>query len=115
MASAGDMAFDALADPTRRAILRVLGDRGECAAGEIASEIDTVGRTAVSSQLRVLRTAGLVSERRQGRQRIYTLQPGAADAVVEFLTELYRTSLSDLKKKVETPRKTKPNGRARPG
>ncbi|HEY0933904.1 MAG TPA: metalloregulator ArsR/SmtB family transcription factor [Trebonia sp.] len=62
-------AFDALSDPTRRAILDFLARSGEVTAGTIADAVDEVGRTAVSSHLRVLRTAGLVEERKQGRFR----------------------------------------------
>jgi DNA-binding transcriptional ArsR family regulator len=67
-------AFEALADPTRRAILRVLADQGETSAGRIASEVEHVGRTGVSSHLRILRGSGLVKERRVGRYRLYSLE-----------------------------------------
>ncbi len=56
-------AFDALADPTRRQILVFLADHDEATAGDIAAQIGTIGRTAVSSHLRVLRSAALVTER----------------------------------------------------
>lgn len=100
----GDLAWEALADPTRRSILRVLGERGELAAGEIAAAVTTVGRTAVSAQLRVLRSSGLIAERRVGTHRFYSVQPGAADEVVQFLAALYRGSLGALKEQVEGSR-----------
>jgi ArsR family transcriptional regulator, arsenate/arsenite/antimonite-responsive transcriptional repressor len=88
--SRSNLAFEALADPTRRAILTFLAHRGESPAGEIAAEVATVSRTGVSSHLRILRAAGLVNERRAGRYRLYSVEPGAADSVVEFLRGLYR-------------------------
>jgi ArsR family transcriptional regulator, arsenate/arsenite/antimonite-responsive transcriptional repressor len=69
------LAFDALADEVRRSILQVIADRGECSAGEIADSVDRVGRTTVSSHLRVLRTSGVIVERRAGRHRYYSLDP----------------------------------------
>ena len=101
MAAAENQAFEALADPTRRTILRLLATQGEAAAGDIVAQVDTVGRTGVSSHLRVLRTSGLVRERKQGRYRLYSLEPGAIDEVVSFLAELYSSSLADLKAQAE--------------
>lgn len=92
--------FEAMADPTRRQILMLLAD-GERTASEIAGEIDSVGRTGVSSHLRVLRNAGLVNERRQGRYRWYSVNPVAADEVVRFLASVYRSAFADLKSAVE--------------
>lgn len=100
--AASDPPWEAFADPTRRTILRLLGERGELAAGAIAAELTTVGRTSVSAQLRVLRSAGLVVERRSGRQRIYAIQPGAADEIQAFLGALYRDSLDVVKLGIET-------------
>lgn len=100
--SADGLAFDALADPTRRAILRLLAEAGETSAGRLAEEIDTLGRTAVSSHLRILRTAGLVAERRDGRYRLYSLESGSVDEVMSFMASLYRRSLADLKRGSET-------------
>jgi len=89
-------AFDALSDPTRRAILEFLARSGEVTAGAIADAVDDVGRTAVSSHLRVLRTGGLVEERKQGRYRYYEL---AADGPVldalAFLQSILHVGVSD--------------------
>lgn len=91
---AEDLAFDALADGVRREILTVLAEHDECSAGELAARIQRVGRTAVSSHLRVLRVAGLISERRTGRFRYYSIDPtGAAQDVLRLLTEVFRQSL----------------------
>jgi len=96
------LAFDALADEVRRSILQVIADRGECSAGEIADSVGRVGRTTVSSHLRVLRTSGVVTERRAGRHRYYSLDPeGPARAALEFLQGLLRSSLRELKSDAE--------------
>ncbi|HXV94682.1 MAG TPA: metalloregulator ArsR/SmtB family transcription factor [Pseudonocardia sp.] len=95
---AADLAFDALADPVRREILAVLAEREECSAGELSAHIQRVGRTAVSSHLRVLRTAGLVTERRKGRFRYYSVNPvGPAQEVIRMLQELFQRSLDDAR------------------
>ncbi len=96
-----DAIFSALADPTRRAILGVIGDRADITSGEIAQQFDEVGRTAVSSHLRILRLAGLVTERRDGRYRRYTVTSSPADAVVTFLTSVYKNSLDQLASALE--------------
>jgi DNA-binding transcriptional ArsR family regulator len=81
-----DAALKAIAEPRRRAIVRlVAGD--ELAAGEIAAAFD-VTRTAVSQQLTVLKNAGLVTERRQGTRRLYRVRPEALDGLREFLDEM---------------------------
>jgi ArsR family transcriptional regulator len=88
------MAFDALADPVRREILAVLAARDECSAGELSDAVQRVGRTAVSSHLRILRTAGLIAERRTGRFRYYSVDStGPAQDVIRFLQELFQGSL----------------------
>ncbi|MGY1716580.1 ArsR/SmtB family transcription factor [Geodermatophilus sp. SYSU D01106] len=66
-------ALEALADPTRRQLLALLRD-GEVAAGELAGRFP-VSRPAISRHLRVLREAGLVRSRVEGRRRLYTLDP----------------------------------------
>jgi DNA-binding transcriptional ArsR family regulator len=101
------VAFDALADPTRRSILRVLADRGELRVGDLAAEVNQVGRTAVSSHLRILRSAGLVSERRDGRYRLYSVVGEPLDDVVQFLGSLYRSPLQDLKDRNDSAREPK--------
>jgi ArsR family transcriptional regulator len=93
-----DLAFDALADPVRRQILGVLAELRECSVGELAERIDSVGRTSVSSHLRVLRAAGLVTERKDGRFRYYSVDStGAAQDVLSLLQGLFQASLSQAK------------------
>ncbi len=99
------LAFDALADPARREMLGILARHEECSAGELAAQITWIGRTAVSSHLRVLRSAGLVRERRSGRYRFYSIDPsGSARDVLRLLHELFQTGLSDLRESVEDRR-----------
>ena len=98
------LAFDALADEVRRSILQVIAERGECSAGEIADSVDRVGRTTVSSHLRVLRTSGVVTERRAFRHRYYALNPEVPSrAALEFLQSLLQSSLRELKADAEAP------------
>src|SRR5215213_6218291 len=63
----------AIADSTRRRVLELVRDR-EVTAGDIAGAFE-ISRPAVSRHLRVLRQAGLVSERRDGRLRLYRADP----------------------------------------
>ena len=71
--------FSALADPTRRAVFERLR-RGPLPVGEIARDLP-VSRPAVSQHLRVLKEAGLVSERRDGTRRLYRIEPEAVEAL----------------------------------
>jgi len=95
--------FDAIADPTRRAILDALRRR-EISAGGIA-ELFPVSRPAISRHIRVLRGAGLVKERRVRQSRLYSLNPAPLRQVERWL-EHYRmfwaTRLQDLKEYVES-------------
>lgn len=93
-----DLAFDALADPVRRQILGVLAEVEECSVGDLADRISSVGRTSVSSHLRILRAAGLVSERKDGRFRYYSVDPtGAAQDVLTLLQSLFQESLAQTR------------------
>lgn len=104
-----DLAFDALADPIRREILTVLSRQDECSAGKLSQAISRVGRTAVSSHLRVLHTAGLITERRTGRFRMYSVDPtGPAQDVIRLLQELFQSSLDEAKAAAENSGRTTP-------
>ena len=87
-----DEVAQALADPIRRAILRMVRDRA-LTAGEIAAEFE-VTRPAVSRHLRVLREAGLVRDEVQGRERHYRLEVGALATLERFLAELHEGAAS---------------------
>lgn len=105
-------AFDALADPTRRQILQYLARQDEASAGEVANQIGNVGRTAVSSHLRVLRTSSLIVERREGRFRYYSLDAnGPVREVLRFMEELLDSSLTDLKPAGATARSARSDAR----
>jgi DNA-binding transcriptional ArsR family regulator len=94
--------FQALADPTRRAVLDLLR-RGSQPAGQIA-EAFPVSRPAISKHLRLLRRAHLVREHREGRNRIYDLNPEplrAVDSWIEQYRSFWMSSLSNLKAFVE--------------
>lgn len=89
-------AFAAMADPTRRAILRVLGGNDEVSAGDIAREFPEITRAAVSAHLRVLRSADMVQEKRRGQFRYYSLGTNRADEVIQFLIGVYSRDLDEL-------------------
>ena len=94
--------FQALADPTRRAVLDLLR-RGSQPAGQIASAFP-VSRPAISKHLRLLRRAHLVREHREGRNRIYDLNPEplrAVDSWIEQYRVFWKASLTNLKSFVE--------------
>ena len=91
-----DQALRAVADPTRRAILRLVRDQ-ELAAGEIASHFPSISRPAVSQHLRVLTDSGLVEVRPDGNWRMYRWhREGLRDAVA-FLDEMWSDGLARLK------------------
>jgi DNA-binding transcriptional ArsR family regulator len=100
-----DAVLRALADPHRRQILRLVRG-GELAAGQIASHFDAT-QQAVSHHLQVLAKAGLISERREGVRRLYSLQPQALDPVRDMLSELWPAALERLKYVVEQDQKKK--------
>lgn len=78
-----DDVFAALASPARREVLRLLLD-GPRTVNDLASNFD-MRRPSVSEHLRVLREAGLVSERRAGRERRYQLDPRPLMEVRDWL------------------------------
>lgn len=80
--------YSAIADPTRRRILDLLAE-AELSATELAAPF-RMSRPAVSQHLRVLREAGLVSEHRAGRQRIYQLEPARLREVDLWLRSYQR-------------------------
>jgi DNA-binding transcriptional ArsR family regulator len=85
-------AFRALADPTRRQILQELKD-GELAAGEIASRFPISG-PSISRHLAILKSADLISERREGNRILYRLEPDKmASDVGDFLSTVCPTQI----------------------
>lgn len=97
-----EAAFQALADPTRRAVLDLLRG-GSQPAGQIASAFP-VSRPAISKHLRLLRRAHLVREHREGRHRVYQLNPEplrAVDSWIQQYRVFWANSLNNLKAFVE--------------
>jgi DNA-binding transcriptional ArsR family regulator len=94
-----ETALRALSDPGRRRILTLVRDE-EHSAGEIAAEF-TTSWPAVSQHLRVLKEAGLVTERREGTRRLYRARPEGLDDVRAFLDEFWDDKLERLKREVE--------------
>jgi DNA-binding transcriptional ArsR family regulator len=92
----------AIADPTRRRVLELVRDR-ELAAGEIAGAFE-ISRPAVSRHLRVLREAGLVDERRDGRLRLYRADPKPLDELRSWLDAYWSGRLAALKALAEEER-----------
>src|SRR5689334_603380 len=92
-------AFAALADPTRRRVLERLSDR-PMAVGEIAAGMP-VSRPAVSQHLKVLKEAGLVSDRQDGARRIYAIDPKGLGAMRAWLDRFWESALISLKAEIE--------------
>src|SRR5580692_11818739 len=97
--SYGSAAFAAIADPTRRQVLERLAD-GPRAVGEIAEGLP-VSRPAVSQHLKVLKEAGLVSDRQDGARRIYSIDPKGLGAMRAWLDQFWDTALLAFKAEAE--------------
>ena len=98
-AEAPDLVLRAVADPTRRTMLRLVRNQ-ELAAGQIAAHFP-ITQQAVSQHLRVLERSGLVAERREGTRRLYLLRPDALGPVRALLEDLWPDALDRLKHIVE--------------
>lgn len=75
--------FSALADDTRLGIVERLMAQGEMPAGELAAKTEISG-PAISRHLKVLREAGLISQRAAGNKRLYTVRPEAMQAIANW-------------------------------
>lgn len=91
--------FEAVAQPTRREILRLLARR-ERSVGDVASRFDLT-QPAISQHLKVLRETGLVEERRDGARRLYRVRPEGLDDLHTFLGDLLPAGLERLKRAAE--------------
>lgn len=96
-------ALRAIAEPRRREILRLVWDT-ELPAGAIASRF-SVSRPAISQHLRVLREAGLLTERRSGTSRLYRARPEGLAEVRAFLEGMWDDSLERLRDTAEQDQK----------
>jgi DNA-binding transcriptional ArsR family regulator len=92
-------ALQVVAEPRRRAILRLVWDR-ELPAGDIAARFD-VSFPAVSQHLAVLRAAGFVSVRRAGRTRLYRADPKALGPLRPMLEMMWGEKLDRLVSLIE--------------
>jgi DNA-binding transcriptional ArsR family regulator len=92
--------FAALADPTRRAVFERLRE-GPRPVGDIARHLP-VSRPAVSQHLRVLKDAGLVTERRDGTRRLYRIDPGGLAAIRDYFDDFWNEALAALKAAAES-------------
>jgi DNA-binding transcriptional ArsR family regulator len=89
----------AIGDPTRRAIFELLAE-GPTPVGELAARLP-VSRPAVSQHLRVLRSAGLVSDRAVGTRRLYEIDQDGVAAMRAYLDRFWGDRLADFKAAVE--------------
>jgi DNA-binding transcriptional ArsR family regulator len=91
--------MSALGDPTRRAIFELLAD-GPRPVGEIARDLP-VTRPAVSQHLKVLKEAGLVTDRQIGTRRLYQLDPDGVGALRAYLDRFWNRALTAFKAAAE--------------
>ena len=98
MSEAQDLLFTALADPTRRAIFERLCRRGEQTVGALTAQAG-VSQPAVSKHLGVLKRAGLVLDRHEGRQTHYSARLEALSPLVAWtkqMTGFWESRFDDL-------------------
>jgi DNA-binding transcriptional ArsR family regulator len=93
----------ALADPTRREVFERLRS-GPLAVGEIAAALP-VSRPAVSQHLRVLKEAGLVTERKDGTRRLYRVDPTGVAALRDYFDGFWTDALAAFKAAAEAEQK----------
>jgi DNA-binding transcriptional ArsR family regulator len=94
--------WEALGDPTRRAIVECLAERPR-AVGELA-DLLPVSRPAVSQHLKVLKDAGLVADHAEGTRRVYRLNPAGMSALRDQLDTFWRRALEGYQGVAEQPK-----------
>jgi len=87
MPDARDVLFRTLADPTRRAIFERLCRNGEQTVGALTARAG-ISQPAVSKHLRVLKQAGLVHDRHEGRQTQYSAQASALGPLIDWTSQM---------------------------
>jgi DNA-binding transcriptional ArsR family regulator len=97
--------LQALGDPTRRSVLELLRDRPR-AVGDIAAKLP-VSRPAVSQHLRVLKEAGLVTERQTGTRHLYRVNPDGLAELRDYLEGLWEEALATFKAAAEAEERRK--------
>jgi DNA-binding transcriptional ArsR family regulator len=100
MRAAPDVLFKTLADPTRRAIFERLSRDGEQTV-RVLTDHSGVSQPAVSKHLGVLKLAGLVRHRREGRQTHYSVRPQALAPLIDWMS-LYGAFWRDRFDRLET-------------
>jgi DNA-binding transcriptional ArsR family regulator len=107
-----DRTFHALGDGTRRGMLALLVERGECSAGELGEPFE-ISQPSASQHLRVLESAGLLERRVEGRAHRFRLIPqplAEAQQWIERHRALWRGSLDRLGSVIEDARKGRGHG-----
>ena len=93
------LAFAALSDPTRRAVFERLAE-GPRAVGDLACGFP-VSRPAVSQHLKVLKEAGLVTDRPDGARRVYQIDAQGLGQIRAWLDQFWDTALDAFKAEVQ--------------
>jgi DNA-binding transcriptional ArsR family regulator len=104
-ADAPGAVFAALADPTRRAVVRALASQPTTTASALAEELP-ITRQAISKHLATLAAAGLVSRAREGRETRYRLTPAPLDDAMQWMASVgaqWDDRLARLRRHVELP------------
>ena len=96
---ANGVVIAALADPTRRSVFERLR-AGPRSVGELADGLP-VSRPAVSQHLRVLKEAGLVTERRDGTRRLYRIDPAGVAGIRDYFDQFWTDALAAFKAAAE--------------
>src|SRR6201986_4347934 len=97
------LAFSALADPTRREVFERLA-RGPMPVGELAEGLP-VSRPAVSQHLKVLKDAGLVTDRPDGTRRVYQIDPQGLGQMRGWFDRFWETALTAFAAEAERAEK----------
>ncbi len=95
-----EMKFDALSCPTRRSVFEKL--RGGALSVGVLAEGVPVSRPAVSQHLKVLKDAGLVSERRDGVRRLYSIDRAGLEEMRDYFDRFWDEALDAYKRSLET-------------
>jgi DNA-binding transcriptional ArsR family regulator len=101
-----NLAFAALADPTRREVFERLA-QGPKAVGELAATLP-VSRPAVSQHLKVLKDAGLVSDQAVGARRVYQIDPKGLGQLRAWLDRYWDSALASFQAAVEAAETDRP-------
>jgi DNA-binding transcriptional ArsR family regulator len=106
--------FNAIAEPRRREIIELLARHGRLAVGTVVAAIG-LAQPAVSKHLAVLHQVGIVSQTREGRQRLYQLEAGELKRVYEWVSKFDRFwthQLDRIKERAERKAKERFHGAA---